>query len=146
MKPKLNLLPLLGLLVLATGCVSTPDSRIKKEPHLFASLAPEMQVKVKKGEIEIGFSREMVSSALGPPRQVNIRTSETGEVEIWTYVNARYISSFEPSAGYWYRDLAGRPCRSYDTMWVNRGWFEEYPVLKLEFVGNTLKVMERLKR
>lgn len=147
MSSKIRMGLALGLLVLLAGCVSTPASRIKKEPHLFAAWAPEFQAKVKRGEIAIGFSRDMVRLALGLPRQVNVRMSEAGEAEIWIYVNARYVSRYEPSnTGYWYRDIAGRPCRSYDTLWVNRGWYEEFPVLKLEFVGDSLRVIERLKR
>ncbi|MEI6165584.1 MAG: hypothetical protein WCS52_00165 [bacterium] len=147
MKSNISILAVLGLLACAAGCVSTPDSRIKKDPRLFATLAPEVQAKVKKGEVAIGFSRDMVRLALGLPRQVNVRTSEVGETEIWTYVNSRYVSRYEPSnAGYWYRDRAGRPYHSYDTMWVSRSGFEDYPVLKLEFVGDSLKVIERLKQ
>ena len=147
MKISISTLSVMGVLILASGCVSTPSSRIKKEPQIFASFAPEVQAKVQKGVIEMGYSRDMVRLALGLPRQVHTRTSETGEIEIWTYMNSRYISSYEPmDSGYWYRDRAGRPRRSYDTMWVNRGWYEDYPVLKLEFVGDKLKAIERLKR
>jgi hypothetical protein len=147
MKSKLSIVAVVGLLVCATGCVSTPDSRINKDPRVFAGLTPEIQAKVKKGEIAIGFSREMVRLALGLPRQVNVRTSEAGETEIWTYVSSRYISRYEPSnTGYWYRDRAGRPYHRYDTMWASRGGYEDFPVLKLEFVGDSLKVIERLKQ
>jgi hypothetical protein len=147
MKLRISILSAMGLLVLVSGCVSTPASRIQKEPQTFAAFAPEIQAKVQKGEIEIGYSRDMVRLALGLPRQVTIRTAETGEAEIWTYTGSRYISSYEPmNTGYWYRDRAGRLNRSYDTMWVNRGWYEDYPVLKLEFVGDKLKAIERMKR
>ncbi len=130
-----------------SGCVSNPNTRIQKEPQLFATFTPENQAKIKKGEIAIGFSRDMVRLALGSPWQVHVRTAESSETEIWTYVNSRFISSYEPSnAGYWYRDRAGRLQRSYDTMWVNRGWYEDYPVLKLEFMGDKLTVIERIKR
>ncbi|MEI8138903.1 MAG: hypothetical protein WCI03_03445 [bacterium] len=147
MKLRISILSAMGLMVLVSGCVSTPASRIKKEPQTFAAFAPEIQVKIQKGEIGIGFSRDMVRLALGLPRQVTIRTVESGEAEIWTYTGSRYISSYEPlNTGYWYRDRAGRLNRSYDTMWVNRGWYEDYPVLKLEFVGDKLKAVERIKR
>ena len=147
MKICISILSVLGFLILASGCVSTPGSRIKKEPQLFATFAPEIQAKVQTGVIEMGFSRDMVRLALGQPRQVHSRITENGEVEIWIYMNSRYISSYEPmNTGYWYRDRDGRPRRSYDTLWVNRGWYEDYPVLKLEFVGDKLATIERLKR
>lgn len=147
MKFMTYLLMVAGALLLGSGCVSTPGDRIKKDPQLFATFAPEVQAKVQKGEIELGYSRGMVRLALGAPPQVNVRTTETGDIEIWTYFNTRYISSYEPlNAGYWYRDRAGRLQRSYDTMWVNRGWYEDVPVLRLEFVGDKLKAMERAKK
>lgn len=129
------------------GCVSSPASRIKQEPGLYASFPPEVQAKVQKGEVEIGFTRDMVRLALGLPRRVHARTTETGQVEIWLYMGIRYISRYEPmDSGYWYRDHAGRLRRSYDTMWVDRGYSEEYPTLRLEFSENKLKAIERLKR
>lgn len=147
MKTAMSFLAVMGVLILASGCVSTPDRRIKAEPQLFSAFAPEIQAKVQKGEIEIGFSRDMVRLALGLPRQIHVRTTESGELEIWTYVGSRYISRYEPvNSGYWYRDRAGRLQRSYDTMWVNRGWYEDYPVLRLEFAGDKLKAIERMKR
>jgi len=147
MKTNVSFLSVIGVAVLLSGCVSTPDSRIKKEPQLFASFAPDIQTQVQRGEIQMGFSRDMVRLALGRPARVHIRTDATGESEVWTYVHSRYISHYEPStAGYWYRDRAGRLNRSYDTMWVDRGWYEDYPVLRLEFVSDKLKAIERVKR
>ncbi len=146
MKIKISILAVLALITLGSGCVSTPASRIKKEPQLFGSFTPDIQAKIQKGQIEIGFSRDMVRLAIGNPYQVTVRTAENGETEMWTYVHSRYISNYEPSTvGYWYRDRAGRPYRSYDTMWVNRGWYEDYPVLKLEFVGDKLKAIDRIR-
>lgn len=132
---------------LMAGCVSTPADRIKKEPGVFAAFPPEVQAKVQKGEVEIGYTRDMTRLALGMPQRVHTRTTETGQVEIWIYLGIRYVSHYEPmDTGYWYRDRAGRLRRSYDTMWVDRGYSEEFPVLRLEFSGDKLKAIERIRR
>jgi hypothetical protein len=129
------------------GCVSTPARRIEKEPGVFASFPPEIQARVQKGEVDIGFTRDMVRLAVGRPDRVHARTTETGQVEIWIYMGSRYISRYEPmDSGYWYRDRAGRMRRAYDTVWVDRGYSEEFPTLRLEFLDNKVKVIERLKR
>ena len=137
----------LGVAVLMAGCVSTPASRIKKDPGLFASVPPEIQAKVKLGQVEVGFTKDMAKIALGLPQRIHTRTTEAGQVEIWIYMGYRYVSYYEPmDAGYWYRDRAGRLCRSYDPVWVDRGYSQEYPTLRLEFAGDKIKAIERMKR
>lgn len=135
------------LLCVAAGCVSTPANRIKKEPGVFSSFPPEVQAKVQKGEVEVGFSRDMVRLALGLPQRVHTRITEAGQLEIWIYMGIRYISHYEPvDSGYWYRDRAGRMRRAYDTMWVDRGYSEQFPTLRIEFADNKVKAIERMKR
>lgn len=137
----------IGLAVLVAGCVSTPESRIKRDPGLYASFPPDVQAKVKQGQVEVGFTKDMARIALGTPQRIHNRVTEAGQVEIWLYMGYRYISHYEPmDSGYWYRDRAGRLRRSYDPVWVDRGYSEEYPTLRLEFVGDQLKAIERMKR
>ena len=136
-----------GLFLIVAGCVSTPASRIKKNPELFASFPVNVQAKVQRGEVEVGFSRVMARLALGLPQRVYTRVSDGGQVEIWIYAGYRYVSQYAPmDTGYWYRDRAGRMRRSYDTMWVDRGYSVEYPALRLEFVGDKVKAIERQQR
>lgn len=137
----------LAMVLLLSGCLSTPARRVQREPQLFSTFPPDVQAKVQAGEVGIGFSRDMVRLALGRPGRIHARTTEAGEIEIWLYMHSRYISRYEPStSGYWYRDRAGRMHHTYDSLWVNRGgWYEDYPTLRLEFAGDKLKVIERLK-
>lgn len=133
--------------VLVAGCVSTPEKRIKKEPQVFAAFPPEIQQKVKRGEVEVGFSRDMVRLALGAPHRVSTRTTESGQFEVWTYMASRHVSRYEPSAGgYWYRDRSGRLRRSSDSVWIDQGFTEEYPVLRIELGANQVKAIERIRR
>jgi hypothetical protein len=146
MNTLMRLVVVLGLGMLVGGCVSTPAKRIKQEPQVFASFPPEVQALVQNGKIEIGFTRDMVRLAVGRPQQIHTRTTDTGDLEVWSYVNSRYVGYYQPmTTGYWYQDRhTGRVAKSYDTMWVNRGWYEDYLVLRLEFSGDKLKAIERL--
>jgi len=147
MKMSLQSVVCVALVVLTAGCVSTPASRIKKNPELFASFPADVQAQVKKGQVAVGYTKDMARLALGLPRRVDTRTTETGQMEIWSYMGARHISIYDPmDSGYWYRDRSGHMRRSYDTHWVDHGYIEEYPVLRLEFASDKIKAIEQMKR
>lgn len=76
----------LPLLLLAAGCVSTPADRIAKHPELFASLPPADQDRIRQGQIELGFTPDMVRLALGEPDRHMVRRAVEGNAEIWFYV------------------------------------------------------------
>ena len=143
----MRIIGVMAMMALCVGCVSTPATRIQQDPETFSRFAPEIQAKVQKGEVDVGFTRDMVRLALGRPQRVYTRTTEAGQVEIWLYMGIRHISRYEPmDSGYWYRDRSGRLRRSYDMLWVDRGYSEEYPTLRLEFLENRVKAIERLSR
>lgn len=77
------LLPLVAVAVLA-GC-STPQSRAQRNPELLASLPPEVQERVQRGEIDIGDSQEVVRVALGKPDRRYTELTEAGRTEVWAY-------------------------------------------------------------
>jgi hypothetical protein len=136
----------LGVVLLAAGCASTPERRIERNAGLFATFPPEAQAKVRKGEVAIGFTKDMVRLALGAPRQIHVRTTQVGEVEVWTYTGLTYMTSMEPvDDGFWYRDRQGRLRRSYGLGWMNVQHSTEYPYLRVEFEGDAVKAIERLK-
>ena len=74
----------LAAVVALTGC-STPESRIRKNPAVFARLAPEQQDQIRKGQIAVGFDQEMVELALGEPDHITTRTTAEGMSETWRY-------------------------------------------------------------
>ena len=67
------------------GC-STPATRIKANPEVFARLDPQQQALVRAGQIALGFDFEGVKLALGDPDRVTVRTTSDGETVIWHYV------------------------------------------------------------
>ena len=73
-----------GLVWLA-GC-STPATRIKANPEVFARLTPQQQALVQAGQITLGFDQDAVKLALGDPDRVAVRTDADGETTIWHYV------------------------------------------------------------
>jgi len=89
-KPKSAMRPITLLLtlttvVLLTGCSSTPDSRIAKNQRDFSQYPAEVQQKIRAGQVDIGFTPEMVRLALGEPTRQFNRQTETGTVELWVY-------------------------------------------------------------
>lgn len=83
---KIHAAIVLAAALLAAGC-STPDSRIEKNSAAFDAYPPEVQAKIRAGEIEVGFTAEMVQIALGKPDRVIRRVTADGETEVWAYAD-----------------------------------------------------------
>lgn len=95
-----------GLAVLA-GCMS-PESRIRKNPELFAQLTPEQQNLIKEGKVGVGFTPDMVRLALGEPDRVRVRTDAKGSREIWHYVTYEGEDGVILYRGMYHRYWGGR--------------------------------------
>lgn len=67
------------------GC-ATPAARIRQNPEPFAQLAPDQQEMIRRGQVAVGFTAEMVRLALGEPDRYSTRTDADGTSEIWSYV------------------------------------------------------------
>jgi hypothetical protein len=90
------LLPL--VLSLVAGC-STVDSRVKDNQAAFDALPPETQQKIRSGKIDIGYTPQMVTMALGKPDRAYTRTSEKGTSEVWAYRDRKPSFSFGVGIG-----------------------------------------------
>ena len=66
------------------GC-STVDSRIAKNRDVFNSWPGEVQDKVVRGQIDIGFTSDQVRVALGEPDRIFTRTTADGTSQVWSY-------------------------------------------------------------
>lgn len=135
----------LFLLVLAAsgavwlaGC-STPETRIKGHPEVFAQLAPQEQALVKSGQVGLGFSPEAVKLALGDPDRVTVRTDAKGQLQVWHYSETVYYDgAFIYGGPYW----GGWGHRRWS--WGGYGYMGPYPVgpvstydrFRIEFRGN----------
>jgi hypothetical protein len=78
-------LVLIAAAVLLSSC-STPESRIRENPELFAQLSPQDQDLIRHGKVAVGFTAEMVRLALGEPDRLTTRTTGNGTSEVWHYI------------------------------------------------------------
>ncbi|MBK9989485.1 MAG: hypothetical protein IPP19_01810 [Verrucomicrobia bacterium] len=78
---------------LLAGC-STTDSRIKNNQASFDAAPPAVQAKIRAGKIEVGFTAEQVTMALGKPDRRYSRTTERGTSDIWAYADSGPAFSF----------------------------------------------------
>jgi hypothetical protein len=74
-----------GLTLLLLAACSTPESRARKHKELFDTYPPEIQQRIKSGEVDVGFTADMVLMALGKPSRKTMRTTAQSAQEIWTY-------------------------------------------------------------
>lgn len=84
MRPLPLLFSLLTVVLLA-ACASTPDSRIARNRAAFQRYPVAVQDKIRAGEVEVGYTPEMVRLALGEPTRQFNRQAESGDAEIWVY-------------------------------------------------------------
>ena len=76
----------LALAAVAAGC-STVDSRVKKHEAAFNTWPADVQEKVRAGQVEVGFTEEMVRVALGDPARTVSRTTAQGQADVWIYAD-----------------------------------------------------------
>jgi hypothetical protein len=81
---------LVPVVLLAAGCVaSTPESRIARHREDFARLPESAQHKIRAGEVDVGFTEDMVLLALGKPGRRFKRTDDKGASEVWVYYRSQ---------------------------------------------------------
>jgi len=123
----LRLAAALAALALA-GCVS-PDTRIQSDPAAFARLSPDQQALVRAGRIAVGFDMDAVKLAMGNPDRVTLRTTASGQTQIWHYVTYDYSDDifwggYGGGFGGYYGGGWGRGRGFYGPGW---GWGFGYP-------------------
>ena len=77
----------LPLVVLLAGC-ATPAKRIEQNQELFDSFPVAVQARIRGGQIDLGFTPDMVRIALGDPQRKMLRRESGGETEIWLYFDS----------------------------------------------------------
>ena len=83
----MRLLPSLlagAALALLAAC-STPESRIADHRADFEKFPADVQQKIRAGQVDVGFTKDMVRLALGEPDRVYLRQSAAGDTEVWGY-------------------------------------------------------------
>jgi hypothetical protein len=132
------ILLLCGALALLAGC-SSPQTRIDKEPEVFAKLNATDQQLIREGKVAIGFSREMVRLALGDPDRVYTRTDASGANEAWAYTTYETDDGVMLYRGFYHRYWGNPYFYPYYTGYSGRRT-REY--LKVVFTGDRVSLVE----
>lgn len=123
---RLSCLVLLGVLA---GCASTPESRIRRNPQFFAQLPPQIQERVRHGQIEIGDTEDVVRLALGEPaRRVERVDQRSGLTQVWIFARQAPRFSFGVGVGSYGRHSGGSLGVSTST-----GGYEDDEAMRVEF-------------
>ncbi len=136
----------LGALLVAAGC-ATPEKRIRQNPALFASFAPEVQAKVRQGHIALGFPRAAVRMALGEPDRIYHRITTNGTGEVWAYTSYDYrtdpqfVTVLSPVS-----DPRVFGAVTPGLVMVDVQQRTEYEALRIEFEDEAVKTIEAMKR
>jgi hypothetical protein len=137
----------LGAVLLLAACASTPESRIKKNPELFATFPADAQAKIQKGEVDIGFTPDMVEFAKGKPNRTYSRRTAAGETEVWAYSAYRYSTDRQRvEARGRYIDAGGKYRTYTDWVWVDVQRQTEYDQLRIEFQNGKVSAIETADR
>ena len=138
----------LAILFLFAGCTSTQeirDQRITENQQLFNTFSPEVQAKVESGQVDIGFSQEMVQMAWGRPDHIHTRKTKDGVSTVWTYTKGRTLTETERmTVPVTYIDASGKRLVRYRSVWVNWDDYREYTVARIEFMKGLVIAIEQL--
>jgi len=85
--------------LLFAGCSSTPQDRISENKALYESFPADVQRKVSAGQVDIGFTPDMVRLAMGKPHKIFNRADAHGESEVWVYAKSKPQFSFGVGVG-----------------------------------------------
>lgn len=98
--PILRMVMAVTVILMAAGCASTPAQRVAGSTA-FDTYPSAIQEKILNGEVDVGFTEEMVRLALGKPDRVSSRQTTAGDSEVWSYEDkkARFSFGFGVSGG-----------------------------------------------
>ncbi|HVU16162.1 MAG TPA: hypothetical protein VHD32_04525 [Candidatus Didemnitutus sp.] len=127
--------------VLLFAACSTPSSRIADHRAEFEQMSPEAQKLIEAGKIDIGFSPEMVTLALGEPAHKFTRKTTTGDTEVWIY----HDNHPEISIGIGGMS-AGRHSAVGGGVGFSTGGYDPDERLRVEFSGGKVVTIDAHKR
>ena len=131
-----------SLALLLAGC-ATPEKRIQQNQEVFDAFPVAAQARIRGGQIDLGFTPDMVRIALGEPHRQTLRRSADGEVEIWSYFDStrRYdrqrvdIDGLSISGPGGLRSVNG-------SAWINVEQNREFIRTRVEFQNGVATVIE----
>ena len=153
MKTKIYSAILMLVAMAALAACSTPASRIKANPQLFASIAPANQTLIQQGQIALGFTPDMVLLALGKPDVIAQHTDASGTSEIWRYQNIdnnaqTYVYANYYTGGWWGGPMYTPMRGGWGGAWVSPAWGWSAPLsdyLRVSFRDGRVIEINRLR-
>jgi hypothetical protein len=130
-----------GLTVLLAACSTTPAERIANNPALFDTFPPPVRQKIRAGEVDVGFTPEMVRLALGEPTRIFSRQTESGATELWIYHDNSPRFSFGVGVGTFGRHSATSVGVSSST-----GGYDPEEKMHVEFRNGHVTAVEYVRR
>jgi hypothetical protein len=140
---RIMILPAVLIAALLSGC-STPASRIRENPELFAQIPPAQQDLIRQGAVALGFTAEMVRLALGEPDRFAERTGSDSPSEVWSYVTYDAPDGMPLYRGWYHRYYYwGDPMYPYYLSYPHRRERERFSVV---FRGGKVVELEKETR
>ncbi len=141
------LIVLLTLLLLGLSGCTTPQQmrgrRIASAEYVFSTFSPEIQKKIRQGNVDIGFTQEMARLALGAPNRIYSRKTENGLSTIWSYTEWTPSPRHEyPLAPTWNMGACGHHWSPYNTFGVSIDNSREYERIRVELKQNKVLSIE----
>lgn len=138
----LRLCLILPAVLIAAGCATTA-SRIQKNQELFDSFPVAAQARIRSGQIDLGFTEDMVRIAMGDPQRKRIRRSMTEKRDVWLYTDTiqRYQRQHADIDGMTIYGSGGSGGIG-GTAWINVLQEREVLKLRVEFLDGRVVVIE----
>ncbi len=130
-----------AVVALLSACTSTPEQRIAKNAALFDTLPPPVREKIRAGQVDVGFTPEMVRLALGEPTRVFTRQTEAGSTELWVYHDNGPRFSIGIGVG-----TVGRHSASSVGVATSTGGYDPEEKMRVEFRGGHVTAVDYIKR
>ncbi len=143
-----NFCILLIALFLISGCLSAQHirkQRIEQNQEIFNNYTPEIQEKIRLGQIDLGFNQQMIEMAWGVPDRIYTRLTQKGLLTIWTYTfiqtqtRTQYVT-----VPVYVTDHQGKRSTHHRRIWINHDTKREYPVARVEFGSEGATAIEFL--
>ncbi len=139
LKPLL-LLALLLAVVSFSGCATTVESRILERQETFDTYAPDVQERIRRGQIRIGDDKDAVWMVYGEPSETMRRIEASGQTEVWIYKILSYNTRLTHSVRPVYQDVRGRIRGSYYI--EDTPEYEWKEVLRVEFTQGHVSAVQ----
>ncbi|MCB2183049.1 MAG: hypothetical protein KQH63_13525 [Desulfobulbaceae bacterium] len=147
---RLNFLVVLVIIFILAGCMSPQyfrERRIASFQDTFDSFSPEIQQKVRQGQIDIGFNQDMVLIAWGRADRTYTRITDDGVAKVWAYTRKRIRTETERmSVPVRESTRSGKTVIRYRSVWIDKDTEEEYTAARVEFIDGMVSAIEQLNQ